>query len=273
MAQLLTDEPWHQVEPLLPPRKPRPRGGRPPAGDRAALAGILFVLKAGIGWEDLPRETGCGGMTCWRRLRDWQAAGAWDAPHRVPLDRLRGAERTDFSRAPVDSGSVRAVSGGNGPARARRAAASSAASIASWSRPRRGSAGGDRHGSEPPRRHAADPAGRRDPAGARGKRGAPLRKPGDVVAGRGCDYGCHRPAPPCRAIRTHIARRAARRTAAASGPGGGRSSGRSVGRTSSAACGPAGSGASTSTPRSCGSDARSSAGECGICRFVRGWLC
>jgi transposase len=134
MAQLLTDELWHQVEPLLPSHKPRPRGGRPPVDDRVALAGILFVLKTGIGWEDLPREIGCSGMTCWRRLRDWQAAGVWDALHRLLLDQLRGAERIDFSRVLVDSGSVRAVLGGNRPARAPRTAASSAASITLWSR-------------------------------------------------------------------------------------------------------------------------------------------
>jgi len=134
MAQLLTDELWDEVGPLLPPHGPRPRGGRPPVDDRVALAGILFVLKTGIGWEDLPREIGCSGMTCWRRLRDWQAAGVWDALHRLLLDRLRGAERIDFSRVLVDSGSVRAVLGGNRPARARRIAASSAANITWWSR-------------------------------------------------------------------------------------------------------------------------------------------
>jgi transposase len=57
--------------------------------DRKALTGILFVLKSDIPWEMLPREMGCGcGMTCWRRLRDWQKAGVWAALHRVLLDRL-----------------------------------------------------------------------------------------------------------------------------------------------------------------------------------------
>src|SRR3954470_4656733 len=66
---------WAEIEPLLPPAKPRPKGGRPPVPDRAVLTGILFVLKSGIPWEMLPREMGCGsGMTCWRRLRAWQAA-------------------------------------------------------------------------------------------------------------------------------------------------------------------------------------------------------
>jgi transposase len=134
MAHLLTDELWNLVEPLLPPHKPRPRGGRRPVDDRVALAGILFVLKTGIGWEDLPREIGCCGMTCWRRLRDWQQTGVWDALHRLLLAKLRGADRIDFARVIVDSSSVRAVLGEPRPARARRTAVSSAANITLWSR-------------------------------------------------------------------------------------------------------------------------------------------
>ncbi len=113
MAQpLVTDDLWAAIEPLLPKRRNRPRGGRPPLDDRATLTGILFVLKTGIPWEYLPQEMGCGsGMTCWRRLRDWQKAGVWDRLHRVFLYKLRAADRIDFSRAVVDSGSVRAVGG------------------------------------------------------------------------------------------------------------------------------------------------------------------
>jgi transposase len=111
---ILDDELWERIEPLLPPPKPRRfrYPGRKPIENRAALTGILFVLKTGIGWEYLPQEMGCGsGMTCWRRLRDWQAAGVWDKIHRVLLDRLRAAEQIDWSRAAVDSASVRAVGG------------------------------------------------------------------------------------------------------------------------------------------------------------------
>jgi len=135
VAHLLTDELWQEVKPLLPPHKPRPRGGRGPVGDRVALAGVLFALKTGIGWPDLPREVGRSGTTCWRRLRDWQAAGVWEALHRLLLDEPRGAERIDFSRALVDSGSVRAVSGGSRPGRTRPTAARPAASTTSWLRP------------------------------------------------------------------------------------------------------------------------------------------
>jgi len=114
MAKLLVpDELWETIEPLLPPPKPHPQGGRPPVPNRNALTGILFVLKTGIGWEDLPQEMGCGsGMTCWRRLRDWQETGVWDELHRVLLSRLRGADQIDWSRVVVDSASVRAVFGG-----------------------------------------------------------------------------------------------------------------------------------------------------------------
>jgi transposase len=110
---ILPDGLWEVIAPLLPQRMPRPQGGRPPVGDREALTGILFVLKTGIPWEDLPREMGCGsGMTCWRRLRDWQADGTWDKIHKALLDRLRGADKIDWSRALIDSSSVRAAYGG-----------------------------------------------------------------------------------------------------------------------------------------------------------------
>jgi transposase len=110
---LLPDELWTIIEPLLPKWTPSPKGGHPRLEDRKALTGILFVLKTGIPWEDLPREMGCGcGMTCWRRLRDWQQDGTWDKIHRVLLDRLRGANKINWSRAVVDSSSVRAAYGG-----------------------------------------------------------------------------------------------------------------------------------------------------------------
>ncbi len=110
---LLTDALWERIEPILPPPKPRPKGGRPPVPHRNALTGILFVLKTGIPWEDLPQEMGCGsGMTCWRRLRDWQEAGVWDDILHVLLNHLQAADQIDWSRAVVDSASVRAVFGG-----------------------------------------------------------------------------------------------------------------------------------------------------------------
>ena len=83
---LVSDELWEQIAPLLPPEPAKPKGGRPRIPARQVLVGIMFVLKTGIPWEDLPQEMGCGsGMTCWRRLRDWQEAGVWDDLHRLLL--------------------------------------------------------------------------------------------------------------------------------------------------------------------------------------------
>lgn len=56
---IVSDELWPIIEPLLPPLKPKLRGGRPPISNRAALTGILFVLRSGIPWEMFPQEMGC----------------------------------------------------------------------------------------------------------------------------------------------------------------------------------------------------------------------
>ena len=133
---LVPDELWEIVEPLLPPRAPRPRGGRKPVDDRACFAGILFVLKTGIGWEDLPQEMGCGsGMTCWRRLRDWHKAGVFQRLHEALLAKLREAGVIDWSHVVVDSASVRAVFGGRQQAQILPTGLSRAASTTSPSTP------------------------------------------------------------------------------------------------------------------------------------------
>jgi transposase len=114
---LLSDELWQVLQPLLPPAKPRRFRfpGRKPIGDRQALTGILFVLKTGIPWEDLPAEMGCGsGMTCWRRLHDWNEAGVWPRLHQVLLQRLDNAHLINWTRAAIDSSFARALGGGEG---------------------------------------------------------------------------------------------------------------------------------------------------------------
>jgi transposase len=109
---LLPDDLWNVIAPLLPPERPKPYG-RKPVPHRKALTGILFVLKTGIPWEYLPQEMGCGsGMTCWRRLHDWYHAGVWDRVLHVLQDRLGREGHIDWSRASIDSGSVRAKGGG-----------------------------------------------------------------------------------------------------------------------------------------------------------------
>jgi transposase len=113
----LADELWATVAPLLPPRRPQPKGGRPWTDDRAALCGILFVLWTGAPWSAVPRGPGAASpAACWRRLRDRQAAGVWDAAHRALLDRLGAADRTAWERACLDSASVPAKGEATGPA-------------------------------------------------------------------------------------------------------------------------------------------------------------
>jgi transposase len=112
--RLISDELWALVEPLIPPRKPAVHGrtGRPRTSDRNVLEGIAFVLTTGIGWARLPRELGYGsGWTCWRRLHEWAEAGVFDQLHQEVLDRLGEQGQLDWSRASLDSVSVRAKRG------------------------------------------------------------------------------------------------------------------------------------------------------------------
>ena len=118
--ELVTDELWETIEPLLAPEPPKPQGGRPRIDDRAALTGIVFVLKSGIPWEMLPKEMGCGsGMSCWRRLKEWHEAGVWERLHRVLLERLGEADQIDWERASLDSASIPAKRGVQRPERIR----------------------------------------------------------------------------------------------------------------------------------------------------------
>ena len=102
--QLIPDPVWELLEPHFPPRPPKLKGGRPVVCDRDVLTGILFVLKTGIAWDDLPLEMGCGcGVTCLRRLREWHQAGTWQRIAHVLQRSLRQAGRIDWFRAEADA--------------------------------------------------------------------------------------------------------------------------------------------------------------------------
>ena len=109
--RLISDELWALFEPLIPPQPPAVHGrtGRPRVCDRDVLEGIAFVLSTGIGWTKLPTELGYGsGVTCWRRMREWADAELFDQLHRAVLDQLGERGELDWSRASLDSVSVRA---------------------------------------------------------------------------------------------------------------------------------------------------------------------
>ena len=114
--KLISKKLWQSLQPLLPPRQPLPRGGRPRFDDHAVFNGILFVLTTGIPWEDLPQQLGFGsGMTCWRRLRDWQAQGVWHRLHIALLTQLHQTGHIDWSRASIDGASVASPRGARKP--------------------------------------------------------------------------------------------------------------------------------------------------------------
>jgi len=208
MAKPLLPNPlWDRIRPLLPP-PPKPkrpdRPGRKRLDDRRCLIGILFVLKTGIDWEDLPVEMGCGsGMTCWRRLEYWTRCGVWRRLHELLLAELEYAGRIDWSRAALDSATLRARGGGEAT----------------------GPSPVDRR--KPGSKHFTVTDGRGTPLATRTTaanrsdvseleptidevppvRGRPRRRPDEVYADRGFDSKANREALRRRGVRPRIARR------------------------------------------------------------------
>jgi transposase len=115
VEKLVPDDLWAIVEPLLPPPPRPPYGGRRRTiPDRNCLAALVFMARTSTPWALLPaQELGCGSAsTAWRRLDQWAKARVFDQFHLEVLDRLGLAGRLDWSRASVDTASVRAKRGG-----------------------------------------------------------------------------------------------------------------------------------------------------------------
>ncbi len=115
--RLLNDRLWERVRPLLPPQAPQPRGGRPWADDRACFEGIVYLLRNGLRWRQMPP---CypSGVTCWRRHKQWTEAGVWQRVWKLVLRELDDAGRLDTSELVVDGTFVEAKKGAPGSARA-----------------------------------------------------------------------------------------------------------------------------------------------------------
>ena len=122
-GRLLTDAQWEKIRPLLPQQPPRPRGGRPPSPGRKVLEGILWILRSGARWQDLPEEFP-HPSTCWRRLRDWEEQGIWLAIWRAFLSELNERQQLNWSEsfldgsfAPAKKGAPRSAKPAGGKAR------------------------------------------------------------------------------------------------------------------------------------------------------------
>ncbi|WP_405983288.1 IS5 family transposase [Streptomyces sp. NBC_00872] len=208
-ADLVPDDLWERVAPLLPARRPRRHRypERLPADDRAALRGIVYVLRKSVSWRDVPAEqVGCSGVTAWRRLRDWTEAGVWPRLHEVLLAELRKEGLLEMDDAAVDASHVRALKGGahTGPSPVDRARPGSKHHLIV-----------DRHGT--PLAVSLTSGNRHDVTQLmslldaippiRGPRGRPRSRPRRLFADRGYDFDKYRRLVRARGITPKIARR------------------------------------------------------------------
>jgi transposase len=114
---LLSEEQWAVLVPLFPEPKRRKDGrGRPWASNRACLQGILWVLRSGARWRDLPDEYP-DGSTCWRRLRMWEEQGVWLRAWRKLLAQMDERKLLDWEEAFLDATFVTAKKGASPSAR------------------------------------------------------------------------------------------------------------------------------------------------------------
>ena len=134
MPKLVSDRLWSVIQPHLPTHSPGKQGGRPRIDDRAALSGILYVLRHAVPWRDLPPELGFGsGVTCWRRLIEWQRLGVWDRIWLSMLTELNSRDRIRWQRVAIDGSSIPSPKGGFRRDPTPRIAANAGPNTTSWS--------------------------------------------------------------------------------------------------------------------------------------------
>lgn len=112
----LTDEQWFCIADLFPWEPPSQAGGRPRVEPRACLEGILWVLRTGARWKDLPK-TFPSYPTCWRRLQEWTTSGVFERAWERALHRLDGMRRIDWKETIADGTFSPAKKGGNASAK------------------------------------------------------------------------------------------------------------------------------------------------------------
>ncbi|TXS12791.1 IS5 family transposase [Streptomyces sp. NBC_01201] len=211
ISDLVPDDLWARIAPMLPPPPQRRHRytGRHRTCDRIALAGIIFVLRTGVTWRDVPRqEVGCSGVTAWRRLRDWTEAGVWPRLHVAILTELRTARLLEMDDCAIDGSHIRALKGGahTGPSPVDRGRPGSKHHVIV-----------DRHGT--PLAVSLTGGNRHDVTQLmplvdaipriRGLRGRPRHRPRCLYADRGYDFDKYRRLLRHRGIAPKIARRGA----------------------------------------------------------------
>jgi transposase len=107
----LTDEQWERLAPHLPIHAPSPKGGRPRADDRECLEGLLWLLRTGARWQDIPVDLP-SGSTCWRRLQEWAGQEVLEEIQAVLLEELAELGKVDFDELLADATFIRAKKGG-----------------------------------------------------------------------------------------------------------------------------------------------------------------
>ena len=120
--RVLTDEHWDRIAPMLPRARRSPKGGRPRADDRECLEGILWLLRTGARWRDIPVDLPFGS-TCWRRLRDWADAGVLEDIQAALVQQLEELGKLDLRELFADATFIRAKKGARRSAKRRLARA------------------------------------------------------------------------------------------------------------------------------------------------------
>jgi transposase len=108
----LSNQLWERVRPLIPPHRPRPFGGRPPVDDRACFVAIVYVLRSGCRWRDVPKHLP-SASTCWRRHQAWTQAGVWEQVWQLLVKELGRRGQLDTSELFLDAMFVEARKGGS----------------------------------------------------------------------------------------------------------------------------------------------------------------
>ena len=108
--RVVTDAQWERVAPHLPEHPASPKGGRPRVPDRECLEGILWLLRCGARWQDIPVDLP-SGSTCWRRLQEWASEGVLEKIQAELITELNELGRVDLSELFADATFIRAKKG------------------------------------------------------------------------------------------------------------------------------------------------------------------